>query len=157
MAEDGKTQLQDTPVVAKLLSIDVGDLTEEHPKQASRTWRRQQPHLTNLLRLNVNREQLVTQLEDLVANDNVYYLFLASLLHMNLVVGTKGAFYACVPHFCNVEGHGNWGPAHSKKPPEPGHEHNSKSKSAFEYCVSQANRSNFRGCFSSRIAKRAAR
>ena len=57
--------------MAKLLPEDVGDLTAEHLKKATRGLRRRKPDLIDLLRLNVNREQLMNQLENGVDNDNV--------------------------------------------------------------------------------------
>ena len=57
--------------MAKLLPEDVGDLTVEHLKKTTRGLRRREPHLIDLLCLNVNREQLMNQLEDWVDNDNV--------------------------------------------------------------------------------------
>ena len=57
--------------MAKLLPGDVGDLTVEHLKKATRGLRRREPDLIDWLRLNVNREQLMNQLEDWVDNDNV--------------------------------------------------------------------------------------
>ena len=57
--------------MAKLLPEDVGDLTVEHLKKATRGLRQREPDLVDFLRLNVNREQLMNQLEDWVGTDNV--------------------------------------------------------------------------------------
>ena len=71
VAKDRGTKLRGRRVVAMLLPEDVGDLTVEHLKKVTRNLRRRQPDLIDLLRVNVNREQLMNQLEDWVDNDNV--------------------------------------------------------------------------------------
>ena len=57
--------------MAKLLPKDVGDLTVEHLQKATRGLRQRKPDLVDFLRLNVNGEQLMNQLEDWVDTDNV--------------------------------------------------------------------------------------
>ena len=59
VAKDHETKLRGRLVVAKLLPEDVGDLTVYHLKKATRALWRRQLDLTDLLRLNVNLEQLM--------------------------------------------------------------------------------------------------
>ena len=70
-AKGRESKLRGRLVVAKLLPEDVGDLTAEHLKKATRGLRRREPDLIDLLCLNVNSEQLMNQLENGVDNDNV--------------------------------------------------------------------------------------
>ena len=70
-AKDRESKLRGRLVVAKLLPKDVGDWSVEHLKKATRRLRQREPDVIDLLRLNVNREELMNQLEDLVGNDNV--------------------------------------------------------------------------------------
>ena len=70
-AKDCESKLRGRLVVAKLLPKDVGDLTVEHLKKATRGLRQREPDLIHLLRLNVNCKQLMNQLKDWVGNDNV--------------------------------------------------------------------------------------
>ena len=71
VAKDRESKLRGRLVVAELLPKDVGDLTVEHLGKATRGWRQREPDLVDFLRLNVNREQLMNQLEDWVDTDNV--------------------------------------------------------------------------------------
>ena len=71
VAKDRESKLRGRLVVAKFLPKDVGDLTVEHLKKATRGLRQREPDLIDFLRLNVNREQLMNQLEDWVGSDNV--------------------------------------------------------------------------------------
>ena len=97
-------------------------MTVEHLKKATRGLRQREPDLIDLWRLNVNHEQLMNQLEDLVDNDNVCSPFHASFVHMSLVLGREGAFYAFLAHLFISEGPRKWGLPGSKKPLGPGHE-----------------------------------
>ena len=70
-AKDRESKLRGRLVVAKLLPKNVGDLTVKHLKKATQGLRQRWPNLIDLLRLKVNRKQLMNQLEDSVDNDNV--------------------------------------------------------------------------------------